>query len=398
MTSHSDRWTLVFSSLGHALVHMLTAFFFIVVLALETEWNRPYHELIELWTLGALLVGLCALPAGWLADRWSAPGMMVIMFFGMGASCLYCAGVDSPSEMLVGLAGLGVFASIYHPVGVPWIVRNSAAKGRALGINGIFGGFGVALAGAVSGLLIDLVGWRAVFALPGLASIVSGLALAYCVQTGRIEEANLATGKDSRRGEGGMLRGFLLLLLTMFCLGFVFQTSQVAFPKLFDVRLDEWLGQGTLGVGLAVSGVYALGSLVQLLGGHLADRFPLKPVYLIIVMLQAPILLAVAVSFGLPLLASATVAVMLSSAALPAENLLLARYSPRRHQSLAFGIKFVLAFGTAPLAIRFVSRVNATTGEFTWVFLVLGALSVIACAVAAALPRERSSAAESAVA
>jgi len=256
----------------------------------------------------------------------------------------------------------------------------------------------VAMAGAVSGLLIDLVGWRAVFTIPGVVCLLSGLALAYCVRSGRIVEASPGTGKDSRRGEGGVLRGFLLLLLTMFSMGFVFQASQAAFPKLFDLRLDEWLGQGTLGVGLVVSGVYALGSVVQLLGGYLADRHSLKPVYLLLLVLQAPILFTVAISFGVPLLASATVAVMLSTAALPAENLLLARYSPRKHQSLAFGIKFVLAFGTAPLAIRFVSRVNAATGGFTWVFLVLGALTVLACLVAVALPREQPSAAESGVA
>jgi hypothetical protein len=102
-------------------------------------------------------------------------------------------------------------------------------------------------------------------------------------------------------------------------------------------------------------------------------------------------LVAVATSFGLPLLASATLAVMLSTASLPAENLLLSRYSPQRHQSLAFGIKFVLAFGTAPLAIRFVSRVNAATGGFTWVFLALGGIAAIATAIASALPRQKTS-------
>ncbi len=192
-----------------------------------------------------------------------------------------------------------------------------------------------------------------------------------------------------------MLRGFLTLLVTMFGMGFVFQASQVAFPKLFDLRLNDWLGEGTLGVGLLVTVVYAFGSVMQLLGGHFADHYPLKPVYLITLMLQAPVLMAVAASFGLPLLASATLAVMLSTASLPAENLLLSRYSPQRHQSLAFGIKFVLAFGTAPLAIRFVSRVNAETGGFTWVFLVLGGIAAIACMVAGALPQQKASAVES---
>ncbi len=76
--------SLIFSCLGHAYMHLFTAFYFVIVLALEAVWALPYHELIELWTLGALLVGLGALPAGWLGDRWSAKGMMVVYFLGMG--------------------------------------------------------------------------------------------------------------------------------------------------------------------------------------------------------------------------------------------------------------------------------------------------------------------------
>ena len=178
MPTSSDRLALLFSSLGHMLMHMLAAFFFVIVLVLETEWDLPYHELIQLWTLGALLIGLCALPAGWLADRWSAPGMIAIMFVGMGVACLLCSAADSPQALFVGLSILGVFASIYHPVGIPWVVRNASAGGRALGINGVFGGLGVALSGGVAGLLIDLAGWRAAFAIPGMVSLLCGVSLA----------------------------------------------------------------------------------------------------------------------------------------------------------------------------------------------------------------------------
>ncbi len=72
MAQGSARLPLVFSCLGHTYMHLFTAFYFVIVLALEDAWTLPYHELIELWTLGALLVGLVALPAGWLGDRWSA--------------------------------------------------------------------------------------------------------------------------------------------------------------------------------------------------------------------------------------------------------------------------------------------------------------------------------------
>ena len=122
------------------------------------------HELIELWTVGSLLVGVMALPAGWLGDRWSAPGMLVVFFIGLGAAACLCGVSDSPREMWIGLCLLGAFAAIYHPVGVAWLVRNSLqSRGKALGINGIFGSAGVAGAGLVAGSLIDLFGWRTAY-------------------------------------------------------------------------------------------------------------------------------------------------------------------------------------------------------------------------------------------
>lgn len=386
MTSASDRLTLVFSSLGHWLMHMLTAVFFVVVLALESEWHHPYHELIELWTLGAFLVGLLALPAGWLADRWSASGMMVVMFLGLGASCLYCASVDSSPTMLVGLSALVAFAAIYHPVGIPWIVRNSGASGKALGVNGIFGGLGMASAGGMTGLLTDTWGWQAAFAAPGVVAILAGLLLLFCLRMRLIQEKGPASEKEHEGDKGEMRRGVLVLLLTMFTLGFVYQANQVAFPKLFASRIG-WVGEGTLGVGLVVSAVYTVAALMQLVGGHLADHYPLKKVYVSCLLLQPPILAALAGAIGSALLATTVLAVMLSTAALPAENMLLARHSPRRHQSLLFGLKFVLALGTAPLALGFVSRIHASGGGFSQVYLALAALAALAFAASLALPK-----------
>jgi MFS family permease len=244
----------------------------------------------------------------------------------------------------------------------------------------------VALSGAVAGLFIDLAGWRAAFAVPGIVSVLVGVALALCVRAGLLHDPKSTFEETTRGGRLDMLRGFLLLLFTMFSMGFVFHASQIAFPKVFDLRLGGRLGEGALGVGLVVSAVYTMGALMQLGGGYLADRYPLKGVYLASLMLQAPVLAAVAVANGLPLLVSATLAVLLSTAALPSENLLLVRYSPRRHQSLAFGLKFVLAFGAGPLAIAFVSELTEATGGFTQVFLALAGLATLAFLTAVALP------------
>ena len=386
--SISTRLPLLFSCLGHAYVHLFTAFYFVIVLALEADWGLPYHELIELWTLGALLVGLGALPAGWLGDRWSAPGMMAVYFLGMGASSIACGFLDGPWALLLGLASIGLFASIYHPVGIPWLVRNAKARGKALGFNGTFGAIGIASAGLVAGALIDAYSWRAAFIVPGVICLVTGLALLACMRLGLVTNGSARASSQPPAGRGDMLKGFLLLLVTMTVVGIVFQATQTALPKVFDLRLRDLVGEGALGVGAIVAGVYAIGGVMQVAGGHLADRYPLKPVYIATFLFQGPALAAVAAFSGLPLMAVAALGVLLSVAALPAENMLLVRYTPERHQSLAFGLKFVLAFGTAPMAIWLVSAIQARTGEFVWLFLGLAMLCALAMAVSLFLPGE----------
>ena len=76
-------------------------------------------------------------------------------------------------------------------------------------------------------------------------------------------------------------------------------------------------------------------------------------------------------------------------AAVPAENVMLARYTPQRHRSLAFGFKFVISFTAAPLAIKLVALVQERTAEFTWLFLILTGIAGVAALAAVFLPGER---------
>ena len=366
---------LVFSSLGHCYVHLFMAFYFVIVLALEEAWALPYHELIELWTLGSLMVGLVALPAGWLGDRWSASGMMVVFFLGLGISGIVCGLVDAPTALFLGLTSIGVFAAIYHPVGIAWLVRNAEFRGKALGINGIFGSIGIAVAA---------------FIVPGVVSVATGLALMACLRLGLLVEAKVEAKADNSAppSRAAMARVYAILLLTMLVMGMVFQATQIAIPKVFDLRLRDIAGTGTFGIGLIVALVYTVGGVTQLVGGVLADRYPLKPIYVGGFLFQVPVLAGIAWFGGMPLIALAAASVLLTTAPLPAENLLLARFTPQRHHSLAYGVQFVLAFGTGPVSIMLVSSVQARTGEFFWLFLALAGLAVMATLAALLLPGE----------
>jgi MFS family permease len=388
MAISAARATLTFSCLGHLYVHLCTAFYFVIVLALEVDWNLPYHELIELWTLGALLVGLAALPAGLLSDRVGAPAMIVAFFLGMGF-CSVGAGLSgSKTELMWWLAGIGLFAAIYHPVAIPWLVRNAElGKGKALGFNGIFGSMGGAVAGLTAGVLIDLVNWRAAFIVPGLVTIVTGLALLEFIRRGLIhDEPALSTPNGEKRST--MARVFAILMVTMFLAGLIFSATQTSLPKMFAERSLALIGEGALGVGVLVALVYGMAGIMQIVSGHLADLFPLKSVYLGALLIQVPLLWLAASLGGVSLVLVATMMVVASVGALPAENLILMRYAPSGRHGLTFGVKFVLGFGAVPLAVQLVALITERTGGFYWVFVTLALFALGASTAALFLPRQ----------
>lgn len=63
-------------------------------------WTLRHDEVIALWTLGALLVGLGAPLAGWLADRFGNAPLMAVFFLGAGAASVAAAWarVSAPSS------------------------------------------------------------------------------------------------------------------------------------------------------------------------------------------------------------------------------------------------------------------------------------------------------------
>ena len=103
--------------------------------------------------------------------------MMTVFFVGTGVSSVFTGFADGPAMLGVGLFLIGTFASIYHPVGIPLIVRGAGERrGRLLGINGVFGSAGMAVTPVVVGVLFAVGGWQAVFVVPGLVSIALGIA------------------------------------------------------------------------------------------------------------------------------------------------------------------------------------------------------------------------------
>src|SRR3989338_8194314 len=164
-----NRWLVPFLNLGHLLDHLAMLVFPPAVVAIGREWGRPYSELLPLALGSFIAFGVFAIPAGWLPAHWSRYKVMVMFYFGIGASLFVTGFAQSSWQIAAGLTVTGAFAAIYHPVGIAMLVSGPERMGRVLGWNGLWGNLGLASAAIVTGALVDLAGWRAAFFVTGIA-------------------------------------------------------------------------------------------------------------------------------------------------------------------------------------------------------------------------------------
>jgi MFS family permease len=394
---------LVFSSIGHALMHMMTAFYAVIVLTLAVSWDLPAERLLELYAPSAVLLGIMSLPAGWASDRFGAPRMMVAMFFGLGLSSIACGLVSTGDTLalMLALCGLGIFGAIYHSVGIGWIIRTAREQGHAMGVNGLWGSAGLALYGIVPGVLISLASWRAAFIVPGLVCLVVGAALAWQIRQGKVADWVMPAAAGVQVGRREFWRVFSVLSVTMALEGIVWSAVMFGAALVFETRLAgdieglrallaSWgvATQTVLGVGLATSMIYVVSGLAQYaMGRTIIDRYPLKSTYVAASALQVGAMLALAMGNGYVALGGAIASAVLSSASGPIENILIARYTPSHYHGLGFGAKFVVALGASPVAIMLIAWVRETTGSLDVLFLGLSGVAAMITLVALLLPR-----------
>ena len=143
---------------------------------IASEFGFQSWEDLMPYGVGAfVLFGLGSIPSGRLGDLWGRRRMMIVFFVGIGLSTLLTALSQNAWQMAIALTLVGAFASIYHPVGIPLLVQKSANPGLAIGVNGLAGNLGVALAAMLTGFLIKWIGWRAAFAVPALLAVLCGI-------------------------------------------------------------------------------------------------------------------------------------------------------------------------------------------------------------------------------
>lgn len=385
--SASRRRLVLFLNIGHAIDHLVMLIFPTVALALTAQFGLSYGEVLALSLGGFIAFGAGALPAGWLGDRWSRHRMMVVFLVGTGLATMACALADGPVSLAVGLTVMGVFGSIYHPVGNAMLVAHGQGMGRTLGVNGLWGNMGLAAAAVLAGGLMQVWGWRAAFVVPGVVSVAAGIA--YAIMVRDPGPATTAPARHVMGGRGDMVRLFVVLMASTAVGSLIFNAAVVSMPKIIQERLPQ-LADSAAGIGGVVSAIYALAAVAQLITGPLIDRYSLRRVLFAVAVVQPPLLLAAAYAWGWSMAAVATAALFAVFGQIPVNEAMVGRYIADSWRSRVYALRYLVSFGASAVAIPLVGTLHAG-GGFTALFVTLAGAALAMVAVVLGFPAERPS-------
>lgn len=404
-----DRLHFLLLNIGHFLDHLFMLIFATVAaLALHREWNIGYAELLAYATPGFFAFGLFALPAGWLADKWSRDGMMCVFFVGIGMSSIATGFAASPLHIGAGLSVIGVFAAIYHPVGLAIVTMKWRNTGMRIAVNGVWGNLGVASAALLTGYLIDTSGWRAAFIVPGIVSLAMGVVYIWLCRTSGEADPEIPSGTlaapvadTSSAHRSMLLRVSAIVFLTTAVASIAFQSTTFALPKIFDERLPDLVAAFSpddeslpdIGVrpvattiGILAFLVFAVASMAQLVVGSLLDRIGPRLVLMAVGALQLLFFAAMPGLTNGPALAVALGFMLGVFGQIPINDYMIGKMASGAYRARIYAVRYVVSFTVLALSLPLIAFVYQNWG-FDVLFRILSGVGFLVLCAAVLLPR-----------
>jgi MFS family permease len=380
----SARREIVLINAAHLLTHYSLLILPTAVLAMARpggEFGSEYGPIVALATGMFVLYGVASLPQGWLAARLGRNALMAAFFFGTGLALAAAAFASTPFALALTLASAGLFAAIYHPIGTAMLVEAAGERvGRAIGINGVFGNFGVALAPVVTAFLAQQFGWRAAFLVPG--AICFALGVAWLREPPHDGSRQHAERPFPEIPAPLVRRAVVVLLLIAIVSGLVFNAYTILIPKLMQERLADDPQLLPI-VGVLAFGVTLCGAATQFTVGRLLDRTTLKRIFLPLALILAPAMIALSFAKGWIVLPLAGIVAATIFGQVTVNETMTARYISPGLRAKMYSVRFFVGFLGAASAAPLVGFLHERTGNLTASIVVLAgfALVTLACAL-----------------
>ncbi len=376
-------------NLGHAMDHWVLAIFLYTVSVIAGVWGTDWKELTPYAFGASFMFGAGSIVSGKLGDHWGRRAMMVIFFAGLGLSCLVIALCQNKWQIGLALTLMGAFASIYHPVGIPMLVQRAEKPGFVIGVNGLVGNLGIAIGASLSVLLATRYGWQMAYIVPAIVSLIAAVLFGIYVP----QEQEAPAKRKSKVNDlppDVMAKVFLIMTCAAASGSIVFNfttngNGEMLKARIAELAADPWL------LSIVLFGVFTVASLAQLVVGALIDRYPLKTIYLPVLICQVPLFVLAAYAEGWALIAVTTLFMIFVFGAIPFTDAMIVRYVDDRLRSRVTGMRLAIGFGVSSLVTAAIGPSVKAAG-FPTLLMVLG--GVAACTVLAIsfLPSERQAA------
>ncbi|MFQ5979393.1 MAG: MFS transporter [Candidatus Heimdallarchaeota archaeon] len=360
-TKISPKINLFSAVLVHASVEIPFFIFPVVVLLVGDDIFQNFEfgwiGLGVLGTVGTLAVGLPSPFFGTLSDKYRRGSMMALSLVlgSLGALIIGLAG-NSIATMLLGIVLLGLGVSLYHPPGLSWVsigLDDPAKRGsspnlnRILAIHGIGGTIGAAIGPLSVYFLIDTISWREIYLMWSIP--LAAIALGFWILVGRHESnsnssfsskrANVAPHPDASEKTLNSNNTTVLIIFS-FMLAMSLTRGMITFilsPFLIEEKAFQ-TGQAAFYVGFST----LLGSIGQLVGGYLGDKYSERIVLSFSAALQVVVLAGIYIADVQSILFIFYILLGMATAIFwPATNSLVAKSAT--HRGKAFGWFMLIA-------------------------------------------------------
>jgi MFS family permease len=344
-------------------------------------------------SLVVLFYGWGSLPVGFVADIVSKKTLMTLSMLLCGGSAILVSLSYSLPLTAVGMILLGVGASLYHPCGYSHMALCSPElRGRYMGIQGLGGDMGMALAYVTSAVLGVALGWRNTFLVWGVVGLLMAL----------IDWLTIVDIPVGGAGVLGKREGYLKTIKKMFAT----DRRGTLFIVFLIIILSGALWTGvstwilmyinrTKGVALLIAGglstlQYTVGAFAQIFGGELSDRIGRRVILLFGFGVFTASLVALTLAPGsLPILLVLVVLLGFTFFVTQAPvNALLGDLSHKDTVGVTYGINFTVKYGFGffpPAVAGFIAQ----NYGMDYVFYFFAALSAAAFALTLLIREQR---------
>ncbi|WP_135823553.1 MFS transporter [Halorussus ruber] len=378
-----DQRLVGYTTGAHALDHLVVLSIPLFVPIWIEQFDVSTYELGLLVTLMTGLYGLMALPSGILSDRFGADRVITGFLLLTGGVFLAVPFVNSFAALAAVVALAGAGAGFYHPPALAFISREADAPSKGFAYHGIGANLGIGIGPLLITAGLAVTDWRTVLGL--LAVPLLGFGVLFALRGP--SDANDHSASEHSLGDvveqlRALVTPVFVGIIGVYVFAGIYYRGTLTFLPQFIETLSSLpsldVAGATVGAGQWLYSLILLtGSVGQIVGGDLGERFEIERVLVGVFAATALALLALGVLSGSAVIAVGLVFGALLFTLAPLQSALVAKHTPDAGQGIGFGLVFTVNFGVGALGASLAGWILSSS-SYSLLFGVLALFPVVA--------------------